>query len=571
MDEERRKAEELQRAVVDYPDACYVQACPGAGKTQTLVRRVMRQLPALPLRQGIAVLSFTNSAIDEFRDRYVAEGNSWPLSFPHFVGTFDRFLNHFFLLPGGIAGVGVRPIVVDAWNTIMVGHGVQNVRAAPLPLKRFNVDGRLDGRTIRRLSPAQVALQEQYEANAKWRLDQLRRKGKLDTVSARRIAISRLEDQERADALGAAIAARFTEIVVDEAQDCNDDDVAILKWLQSHGVRLVLVCDPDQAIYGFRKGEATAFNAFAATFHRLELIGNFRGSRIICAAAATMRERAPADLAVGNDFGAGHPVHLIPYKSSIASKASVAEAFYELTGNAGLDPEKCIVLAHKRVLAERISANRPQSIGGEGMLKWLADSVVGYHAESATATQRVRSVQSMVSLIMKIEGAGEDDRASMRSLIEDPALNREYHRKAIEILEQLPHACADDSEAQAWIPAANDVVSRALGVPKRFKLCGNWSDELRRAPGGGIPHATIHEAKGKAFDAVCLVIDIGKENSDILDEWEGRKSSEALRVLYVGLTRARKLAAIAVPTNHMARVRQILLSGDVPVSTKELI
>ena len=42
VEDDRREAETRQQAVVDHLGEGYVQACPGAGKTLTLVRRLER-------------------------------------------------------------------------------------------------------------------------------------------------------------------------------------------------------------------------------------------------------------------------------------------------------------------------------------------------------------------------------------------------------------------------------------------------------------------------------------------------------------------------------------------------
>lgn len=105
-------------------------------------------------------------------------------------------------------------------------------------------------------------------------------------------------------------------------------------------------------------------------------------------------------------------------------------------------------------------------------------------------------------------------------MTEDPVVKRAFYRKAIEILDQLVPNCADETATQQWIISANEVVSWVLGKPTKFKLCGNWSDGLLRTPGAGIPYATIHEAKGKAYDAKCLAVDIDKDNDDVIGDWE---------------------------------------------------
>ncbi|MFQ6756909.1 UvrD-helicase domain-containing protein, partial [Cereibacter sphaeroides] len=55
-----------QEAVVLHDGCAFVTACPGAGKTRTLVERARRLLAD---RRGVAVLSFTNAAVDVLEAR----------------------------------------------------------------------------------------------------------------------------------------------------------------------------------------------------------------------------------------------------------------------------------------------------------------------------------------------------------------------------------------------------------------------------------------------------------------------------------------------------------------------
>ena len=137
-----------QRAVAGHPLGAFVEACPGAGKTRAIVARVARIAPTLGPSRGIAVLSFTNSAIDEFAQRCRENALDVILRFPHFVSTFDGFLRHFLFAPGGVAGVNVKPVVVDSWDTLAIDVrlGGQLAFAGEAPsLDLFNAaDNRID-------------------------------------------------------------------------------------------------------------------------------------------------------------------------------------------------------------------------------------------------------------------------------------------------------------------------------------------------------------------------------------------------------------------------------------------
>jgi DNA helicase-2/ATP-dependent DNA helicase PcrA len=118
-----------QQQDFDSPRASFVKACPGAGKTQAIARRVQRLGGVLPPRNGLAVLSFSNSAIEEIVEkcRELEVGDA--LHHPDFVGTFDAFLRQFFFMPFGLQGVNVRPTVVDSWKTMGIDIRLTGVNA----------------------------------------------------------------------------------------------------------------------------------------------------------------------------------------------------------------------------------------------------------------------------------------------------------------------------------------------------------------------------------------------------------------------------------------------------------
>lgn len=75
---------------------------------------------------------------------------------------------------------------------------------------------------------------------------------------ARVLALWNLRNAKAAAGLLAPLRSRFAEVVVDEAQDCSAADLAILQSLHDASLPLVLVGDPDQAIYAWRGAEPHA-------------------------------------------------------------------------------------------------------------------------------------------------------------------------------------------------------------------------------------------------------------------------------------------------------------------------
>ena len=76
------------------------------------------------------------------------------------------------------------------------------------------------------------------------------------------------------------------------------------------GLPLVVVADPDQAIYGFRGAATHALTSLAGRLGRHDLTHNWRSTTVICKVAATLRSdpaRRAADIAVACHHDAPTP------------------------------------------------------------------------------------------------------------------------------------------------------------------------------------------------------------------------------------------------------------------------
>ena len=91
--------------------------------------------------------------------------------------------------------------------------------------------------------------------------------------------------------------------------------------------------------------------------------------------------------------------------------------------------------------------------------------------------------------------------------------------------------------------------------------------------GVGIRHSTIHAAKGTEADAVLSVIarDQGQDTrtAQLIQAWENGTDCEPRRVLFVAVTRARRLAALAIPQAHLEDVQAILGQNDITPEVHE--
>ena len=133
-----------------------------------------------------------------------------------------------------------------------------------------------------------------------------RRRRLLDFGDLEHEAVKLLDENDSPTAAASEIAARFTEIMVDEYQDSNAVQDAIYRAVSKNGENLFFVGDVKQSIYGFRLADPTIFSEKYRTYaergndgtspRKILLTQNFRSSPAILGAVnfvfgALMTER----------------------------------------------------------------------------------------------------------------------------------------------------------------------------------------------------------------------------------------------------------------------------------------
>ncbi len=581
-----------QEAFASHAGGTFVHACPGAGKTRTIIARLAKIAATLPPRRGVAVLSFTNSAVDEFRERCRAAGLDPLLKYPSFMGTLDAFVRHFVVLPGCAATSTVRPIILDSWDSLdieirLLGQFV--FRGDPVSLDLFDPETNvIDPGRIGHTGLRNHVLQHQarYQQAAAHRRRGLLQAGYLSVGDARVQTLRLIRDPVNGGALGRALAARFHEVMVDEGQDCNPLDLQILSWLREHDVHVTFVCDPDQAIYGFRNGNPAGVQVFKETYpvesHR-GLTGNFRSSPAVCRLAATLRSAGQVDQSVGDTANVAHPVLLLAYGGR-GPTATIGRAFLDRVTELGLDSTDVIVLAHSGKVAQRAAGVAPSDSDGSSKIESLARKVAEFWSPAATARSREAVVLAVETLLLDVMRLRQENEHLLRT-VERVGMDRRAHRRrALSFLMSLPKVCGNaDVDRLAWIARVQAETERLnLPLPAgatvrnffRRPTNGQWSNHLQVPVELGLTCAKIHDAKGREYDAVCVVIPPNRapENRSeaLFESWANRTDAEAKRVIYVGVTRTRHFSALAVPIAFADRCAALMIACQVPFSRRDL-
>jgi DNA helicase II / ATP-dependent DNA helicase PcrA len=86
--------------IIECNESRDIQACPGSGKTTTLLAKLIILADRMPLpnNQGICVLTHTNVAINEIKSKLGIKANVL-FSYPNFFGTIQTFVDKFMAIP----------------------------------------------------------------------------------------------------------------------------------------------------------------------------------------------------------------------------------------------------------------------------------------------------------------------------------------------------------------------------------------------------------------------------------------------------------------------------------------
>ncbi len=565
-------ARDQQHALATGPGNVFVHACPGAGKTRTVVNRFIElsKHQSNPTT-GLAVISFTNRAADEVAARCSSLNQPQLAAFPNFIGTFDRFISTFIVRPFGTLAGPIK--IVDSWDSIdieIAGRG-----GPPVSLDRFieiSPDGVLrfePGPTDPRLTPSHARAREHA---ARSRRNDLRREGYITCDDARSYASQLLADHPR---IAELIVRRFGEIIVDEAQDCSRAEIDILEHLRAADATLTMICDPNQAIYEWRGAEPQRLKRFTANLDQHHLVGNWRSTPAICQLASTFRQ-GPPDQPVGERRSSQTPVLILQYNGR--PSAAIATTFAAHVEATGLAVHDALVLAHAQRMAAT-ACGAPTSSPTNNVAR-LARGTAQLVEPTTSPRERKRAFDRLQRLVLSYldadpTGLLTPDACDIHDI--DPDWLRRTTLRLVHWVRSQDHA----TPIEDWIAAARRAFTDiAASTPRPARQPGHFVRMPRGAagktigdtvnlhqPGRILRHSTIHDAKGTEAPAVLVVIPPDRKpntrSADLLQTWAARSQTEPLRVLYVGITRAEQLCAIAIPATFTDAIQDILKTNHV--------
>ena len=571
---------EQEAAVASRATHILVKAGPGTGKTHTLVQRVVRLVREQ--REICTVLTFTNRAADELRDRLTtALGADMQV----FVATLHGYCLHW--LRRDRPDLKVASPDRRQWllRALWPEAGAEGLAALDSQIRDFfQRAAGAEGSVQPALAPylARLAQEELLD---------------LDQVVPAALSLLRREDE-------AALAMRqgTGHLLVDEFQDLNEGQYHLIRTLAATSP-IFAIGDPDQAIYSFRGSTPRWFFRFADELRAEQhyLWRNYRsGGVIVTAAAAVIARNSHPDAPVRNEAVTASPgrLHQLTADTPAGEAAAIVRRIETLIGGS----------SHREI----------ERLGGPGDSFALGDIVVLYRTgrqaeilaraltDHGFPVQVVDLVpfyltgpvvplflwvllaagqgesQHLLSLLRQEEGIGRATLTRVEQVlagaVRDPWLlltrGRESLPGPVQLrlaeLEALQEQMRTVAQAQGLVSALRLIATRyelsadQEDISRLLRLAENFGNSLDRFAthlqrysdsvvydprADAVTLMTLHAAKGLEFRVVFLA---GTEEG-LLPLAPRRQLSAAVevehleeerRLCYVGMTRAREILCL---------------------------
>ena len=500
-----------QRDAVTVPGGpLAIIAAPGSGKTTVLTRRIAYRVAADAdvHAQHVLALTFTSQAATELQRRLRRVGLRDRVEAGTFHAIALRLLRQRAADTGqprvALAGDRARLLnealkstaALASLDPFIVMSEIDWSRARCVPFGEYAVAAKRAGRRGN-ITSAQLAAAAAAYATVK------RRRGVVDFDDLLEQCVHALTT----DRLWAAgVRWRYRHLFVDEGQDLNPLQHAMLEAIRDDRPDLCIVGDPRQAIFGFNGADPAIMNGVETLYPGVTIVRlrrNYRCSPQVIAASRTVLEHADQtddSVAVAADAGA---VRVVGFATDSEENVGVAALVREAVG-VHQPWRSCAVLARTIVQLRAV---------GESLTKAGVPINLNGHADNGRALGG--------ALREAYAQRGPDDLGAW--------------------IERVTAEGSTDSVRARVAEAADRYLTLAPGMTFRswVELHSPFDDLEEPDPGDAVDLLTFHGAKGREWQRVMV---IGAEHGLVphTSAVTPAQRDEEARLLYVACTRARE-------------------------------
>ena len=401
-----------QREAVEHIEGpLLILAGPGSGKTRVVTHRIAHLLHhGIPPRQILA-LTFTNKAAEEMKSRLtlLAPGEAvW-------MGTFHRFCARLLRQYAPLVGLAENYTIYDTDDsTAMLRRACHEADLGDILFTPQQIGSAISW------AKNNLILPDQYQP----RVGQ-----PLGAVAARVYPIyqRQLLQANAADfddlllhvatllrhnpELRATLDERYRFILVDEYQDTNLAQYAIVRALSVDYPNLAVTGDPDQSIYGWRGANIKNILEFEHDYPKVRVVRleqNYRSTRRILRAADELIshnvQRKQKQLFTENEEGS--PVRLVRYPTQHEEARHIAQQIAEAVRDGRRRPRDFAVFYRTNALSRTIEAS-------------LLERGVPYQIVNGVEFYQRKEIKDMLGYLMLLNNP-RDDMAFLRVINTPP-------------------------------------------------------------------------------------------------------------------------------------------------------
>lgn len=582
-----------RQAYLDARGYTILTACPGSGKTTSIVKklRVVSQYCAerYGKHTGFACLSFTNKACAELKQKY-REMHDEKLTFPNEVLTIDSFIMQYVVLPFWYLcdACKKKPIVVNEedildhiyYNNVQIAGEWQ--RYPVMELRQYSKIMYSKKPSIVSIDKAAFKWNHKVvtDANEKsycraailYRLS----KGYVTSSDALWMACYILKHHQE---VSRALISRFPYIIVDEAQDNSELHFEFFNLLKSAGLQnLEYVGDVCQSIYGFNNARPELLQAMMAEqgWNVLPMSECRRSNQRIIDLYSKLKSSDVPTITSHGVIDKGIPI--VVYKYDEGNVRDIIRDFYQVCDDNELS---------KRIILAR-GVNKCKTLAGvkdvdfkywKSDLPYLLIDAV-FALEASDMDYAFRKIRLVLSRLI-----AKDSPDAKRQFIHEIEHNKDWNAKIFRFLKQIPsfslsfkewseqtcvllHDFWELDEQPMFVPYQRQVgykMKEMENVPvERFHQSRDEGSDYHKSID------TIHAVKGATLDAVLLFLSANSKGQGIsLNDFPRRSvryMTESQRMIYVACSRAVNFLALAVPKSIAdENIKRTLAGVDIDI------
>jgi DNA helicase-2/ATP-dependent DNA helicase PcrA len=606
--------EQLEYVVHSHSEHSFLKACPGSGKTEVVGLKSAYEIKKWDKKTtGISVLTYTNEATNVIIERVLQFTGTSGISFPHYIGTIDRWLHGYILNPFAYKVTGY---IGD--NDDRSVHIIENISDAPF-LKNPKFLTKFPFFMTPPVQANQFYFRDKNCISISFRSEDIYNDFKRNSNSLNngmKIELKRIKEElwksgfatlqdveiicykilKENPNICKLISDRFKIIIVDECQDLSILKIEIFKLLKQTGTAFHLVGDLNQSIFFYNNADINNIYQFTTegTCKEFSLTKNFRSVQSIVNTCSKIVKNEEIIKGQIDEPGKNYCV-IFKYKKDAMHEIPEKFIDYLVKNNYSVENSAILVRNHdninKIITGQTTIETTHRKLPPTAIYLWN-NNEVAYKVEAFSLIGRFLSKNLCSELKVNYRNfycpnniSNYQWRFFLSDILEDchkleqlSDLTIKWSKWRSNFDELFPKILKKYLIKYSWLNLEEKIKTAQIGMSPQNEKDKPVIETINQIKGQSeqkIQISTIHSAKGKTYEAILLVSTpyhpAKKETgSGYWEQWLDidDANGESARFAYVASSRPKCLLAWAISEkdyNEWKKIEKLKTLGFSPV------